>query len=200
MATLLKLGPSDHGRVLTLEEFTSGDYADGYRYELLDGRLEVSPVPNQPANWVQEWLSFTLKLYARGHPAIINHVSSAARVFVPRRPGLTVPEPDLAAYRDFPLDRPVNDVRWQDVSPLLVVEIISEEDADKDLVRNAGLYLQVPSIKEYWVFDARSDAEHPELIAHRRHGRRWRVGTVAGGSLYTTSLLPDFELTLNTRS
>ena len=35
MATVtLRLGPLDHGRRLTLEEFRAADSEDGYRYEL----------------------------------------------------------------------------------------------------------------------------------------------------------------------
>jgi Uma2 family endonuclease len=200
MATVSRIGPADHGRPLTLEEFTAGDYEEGYHYELIDGRLYVSPAPNQPENWVQEWLSFKLKLYAASHPDVINHVTSGARVFIPGRPGVTTPEPDLAAYRRFRLRRRIQDIRWQDVSPVLVAEILSADDPDKDLVRNADLYFQVPSVKEYWVLDARDDADYPRLRAHRRHGGRWRVLEVGPGAAYTTRLLPDFELVLDSRT
>jgi Uma2 family endonuclease len=200
MATILKIGPQDHGRPLTLEEFESADYDDGYEYELIDGKLIVSPLPNQPENWVQEWLSLQLKLYARDHPAVINHVTSGARVFVPGRRRVTTAEPDIAAYRRFPLHRGIRNIRWQDVSPVLVVEVLSADDPDKDLVRNATLYHRVPSIKEYWVLDTREDVEQPRLLAHRRHGRKWRALTVEGGEQYTTRLLPDFELLLDSRS
>jgi hypothetical protein len=45
-------------------------------------------------------------------------------------------------------------------------------DEYKDLVRNLDLYFQVPSIREYWVVDARDDPEQPTLIQHRRRGQR----------------------------
>jgi hypothetical protein len=50
MPTLLKLGPADEGRPLTLDEFFASDYQEGYRYELIDGRLSVLPQPNLPAS------------------------------------------------------------------------------------------------------------------------------------------------------
>ena len=40
-----KLGPADHGRAMTLDEFDDADYEPGYKYELIDGRLYVSPDP-----------------------------------------------------------------------------------------------------------------------------------------------------------
>src|SRR5687768_15664390 len=83
--------------------------------------------------------------YARSHPSVINYVTAKARVFVSGRRRTTCPEPDIAAYRDFPLaDLP--QVRWEDVSPMLVVEVLGGEDDQKDLVRNVALYLQVPTI------------------------------------------------------
>jgi Uma2 family endonuclease len=197
MSTILKLGPADHGRPLTLEEFEAGEYQGGYHYELINGRLSVSPVPDQPENSVEDWLFFQLKLYAHQRPEVINFVTVKARVFVPDRPDLTAPEPDISAYRDYPLARRFRDVRWQDVSPVLVVEVLSEDDPDKDLVRNVELYWQVPSIREYWTIDTRAGAEQPSLRVHRRHGQRWVKKDVAAGESYTTRLLPGFELVLD---
>src|SRR5207302_182190 len=143
------------GRPMSLEEFLAGDYQEGCHYELIDGKLYVSPLPNLPEDLVADWIYFKLKLYAREHPEVINHVTNKARIFVPGRADVTAPEPDLAAYRNFPKDYPFRSLRWQDVSPILVGEVLSAEDPDKDLVRNVELYLQVPTLKEYWVLDTR---------------------------------------------
>jgi Uma2 family endonuclease len=193
---MLKLGPADHGRRLTLEEFLGGDYALGHKYELIHGKLYVSPFPNQPENSVEDWLLGKLRDYTREYPEIVNHVRNKARVFVPGGADVSAPEPDISVYHDFPLERRFRDLRWEEVSPVLVVEILSEEDPDKDLVRNAELYHQVPSIKEYWVIDTRQSAEQPSLRVHRRHGKGWRIKDLTGGESYTTSLLPGFTLQL----
>ena len=58
------------------------------------------------------------------------------------------------------------------MSPILVVEVLFDADPYKDLVRNVDLYLQVPSIREYWLLDARYSADEPTLIVHRRRGKR----------------------------
>src|SRR5438128_1891311 len=117
MTTMVKLGPGDHGRPMTLDEFHAADATEGYQYELIDGKLYVSPLPDLPQNRVEEWIAFALRLYARAHPEVINYVSTKARVFVPGRPGVTNPEPDVTAYHTYPLDLPFEEVRWQDVSP-----------------------------------------------------------------------------------
>jgi Uma2 family endonuclease len=196
--TLLSLTPRDHGRPLTLEEFESASTQEGHRYELIHGKLAVSPLPQLSHECLRKWLERLLDRYAEGNPETINYVQSPARVFVPDTEETTAPEPDVAGYRDFPLDRPLAERRWQDVRPLFVIEILSEDTADKDLVRNRDLYLQVPSIREYWILDPRVSADRPSLVVYRRRGRQWqRPINVPAGGTYTTRLLPDFVLLLD---
>lgn len=199
MATMTKLGPAEHGEPLTLEEFETSDYERGYKYELIDGRLYVSPMPNVPENWVEQWIFGKLPFYSERHPAVTNYVTTKARVFVPGRRRTTCPEPDVTAFQDFPLEKPIRSIRWQDLRPMLAVEVLTGDDPDKDLVRNVDLYLQVPSIKEYWVIDAREDPEQPSLRVHRRHGSRWRIVDVAFGETYETRFLPGFSLLVDPR-
>jgi len=200
MATVLKIGPADHGRPMTLDEFQNGDYEEGYQYELIDGKLYVSPLPEASQHWVEKWLLRKVEGYSEEHPEVVNYVANKARVFVPGRRGVTNPEPDLAAFRDYPLHQPIRTMRWRNVSPILVGEVLSIDDPDKDLVRNVELYLQVPTIKEYWVFDTREDPEHPSMRAYRRHGGKWRVLDLSYGETYTTRLLPGFALKIDPRS
>jgi Uma2 family endonuclease len=79
------------------------------------------------------------------------------------------------------------------VSPILVAEVLSPDNADKDLVRNVELYWQVPSIQEYWLFDLREMTECP-LMVHRRQARRWKRILVAYDESYSTRILPGFAL------
>jgi Uma2 family endonuclease len=198
MRTQLYLTPADHGRPLTYDEFLRAGAQEGYRYELIDGRLCVSPIPNMPHEVLCKWLERLLDRYAEAHPEVINFVSSPARIFVPGRADVTAPEPDLAAYRDFPREVPLARLRWQDFSPVLVIEILSEDNEEKDWERNLELYLQVPSIREYWVLDPLADPDRPSLTVYRRRGARWQKPIrVAAGGRYTTPLLPDFTLVLD---
>jgi Uma2 family endonuclease len=197
----LYLTAADHGRRLSLEEFESADAREGFRYELIHGRLDVSPAPNFPHEDLLDWLRDELKAYAREHAEAINKVVGPARVFVPDiEEGVTAPEPDLACYHDFPLHLPKGTVNWRDISPLLVVEVVSPDNADKDLTRNVPLYLRVPTIREYWIVDPRESYECPTLTVYRRRGTRWqKVIQIEAGGTYTTRLLPDFSLVLDRR-
>ncbi len=62
-------------------------------------------------------------------------------------------------------------------------------------MRNVELYLEVPSIREYWIIDPRESADRPTLLVYRRRGPRWqRPITVPFGGVYTTRLLPGFSM------
>jgi Uma2 family endonuclease len=83
---------------------------------------------------------------------------------------------------------------------VLVVEVVSPDTADRDLVRNRRLYLRVPSIAEYWMLDTRASLDQPSLIVLRRSGSRWgRARVVPPGGTYTTPLLPGLELVVAPR-
>jgi Uma2 family endonuclease len=198
MATVTRIGPADHGRPMTLEDFQAAPSEEGYQYELIDGKLYVSPVPDLPEGRIEQWAFGKLFLYAMQRPDVINYVHPKSRIFVPVRLRTTCPEPDVSAYHDFPLQVDYREVRWQDVSPLVVVEVISVDDPGKDLVRNVELYLQVPSIREFWLFDSRENANTPDMLVYRRRGQRWQRPIEVGfGETYTTRLFPDFSLLLD---
>ncbi len=185
---------------MTLEAFDDSDFREGYKYELIDGRVYVTYLSELPEDMIEQWLFIKLLAYSALRPDIINHVANKARVFVHRRRRATVPEPDIAAYHDFPHRAPLSELRWRQLSPILVVEVLSRAHAKKDLVRNVELYLQVPSIKEYWVLDGRRNPERPSMRVFRRSRSEWRVRNVAFGDSYTTRLLPGFDLVIDPRS
>ena len=63
-ATLrVRLGPADHGRELTYDEFLAGDYVRGHNYELIEGRLYVSPAANYSHDWIRDHLDDVLRAY-----------------------------------------------------------------------------------------------------------------------------------------
>lgn len=199
MAKVSELGPLDHGRILTLEEYQCGRYREGFRYELIHGKLYVYPFPEVAHAFIESWLWMHLVDYSQEHPEVINYVMNKAVVIVPGSNGLTRPEPDITVYHDARLDDPYKGLNWSDVSPLLICEVMSLDDPDKDRVRNVELYWQVPSIREYWLVDITDDPEHPTMRVYRRSGRKWRITDLSYRDCYTTKLLPGFELVIDPR-
>ena len=200
MSTILKLGPKDHDRAYTQEELAGVHYEEGHRYEIIEGRLYVSPAANFPHDRVVNWIARLLDQYTTERPDVTNYATTHARIPVPNHPHLTVPEPDVAAFQDVVLDQPPEEFRWEDLRPLLVVEVGSEDDPDKDFVRNVRLYRLVPSIREYWVLDPRQGAFQVTMTVYRKRGARWQAPLqVLFGGTYTTRLLPGFRLTVDPR-
>jgi Uma2 family endonuclease len=190
-------GPADHGRAVTDAEIRGAHWIEGYHYEIIDGRVYVSPLPEPSHDNLAEWLAEPLRAYARAHPDVINVVKTRSRVFVPGRRRTTAPGPDVGAYRDFPYHVPLPRRRWQDVSPVLAAEIVSG-DVAKDLVRNVDLYERVPAIQEYWVMNQSIGPDDFFFRVYRRRGRKWQKPIDLGiGDTYTTRLLPGFSLLLN---
>ena len=199
-ATQLRLGPADHGRPLSLDEYESADYDPGFKYEIIDGRLYVSPAPNFAESVLETWLTRHLMIYSHAHPDVINYVAPKSRVFVHKRKKATVPEPDLAVYQGLDLSRAFRDIHWRDLGPVMVAEVLVEGDARKDLERNPDLYFDVPSVREYWVLDGRENPNRPTLIQHRRYGTRWVVREFPYGTVFATKILPEFALQINPRT
>ena len=200
MKTAIKtFGPGDHGCRIGDEEANAARYKEGYKYEIIEGRLFVSPVPNLPESRLDEWLRRKLEAYGERRPDVVNYVAGKARVFLPDRELTTCPEPDMAVYHNFPVDKPIGSLRWEDLSPVLVAEVLVDSDPFRDLVRNVGLYIQVPSIREYWVLDGSSDPDEPSLLVYRRRGSRWHTkgNEYPFCSTYSTPLLPGFSLLID---
>jgi len=196
IATRLKFSALDHGRGLTLQEFDDADRAPGFQYEIIEGRLYVSPEANVPEQLLEAWLRDKLVHYKALNPEIIGLVATKGRVFVSSREEATVPEPDLAIFAPFPR-RPFREHRWQDLDAFIVIEVLVDGDIAKDLQRNPKLYGRLKRIREYWVLNGSVSPDEPTLIVHTRSGRRWSVTHYPFGSTYATKLLPGFELAID---
>jgi Uma2 family endonuclease len=204
MPSLLKskrvyLTPADHGREIDPDEFERSTGDPDYHFEIIDGRVYVSPIADLPHDDLKVWLYGRLLEYRQSHPEVIDYVSPSSRTFVHARERATRPEPDIAAYADYPRHLPRRERRWQDIGPILVAEVISEGTAVKDLGRNVGLYIDVPTIREYWILDPRPDPDQPTLIVYRRRGHRWmKPITVPYCEVYETPrFLPGFRLVID---
>ena len=191
MLTSVRFGPKDHGCVVSDDELQVAEFRSGYDYEVIFGRLYVSPAPDFEHDWIEKHVFGQVFLYSREHPEVVAYVTDRARVFVPGPHKTTAPEPDLAIYAKLPASD------WRDAAPLIVGEVLRGEEVDKDLFRNVDLYLRVPSIQEYWVFDIRHDPKRPTLLVHRREHDHWNVLELGPDALYETPFLPGLKLAIS---
>jgi Uma2 family endonuclease len=201
MATMTKtrprFGPADHGRRVTDRVATTAEYVEGFNYEVIDGRLHVSPRQEVAESVLENWLYAVLMKYADRWSKVIGYLTPKARVFVPDAARTMAPEPDLTAYTTFPDYDTITS--WKQISPFLVVGILSENNVEKQLGRNPNLYLRVPSIQEYWVVNGAENPDEPSLIHYVRRGKRWAVTTHPFGATFTPKVLPGFSLVIDPR-
>jgi Uma2 family endonuclease len=181
------LGPDLAGIFLTPEEFDAVEEVDrDYRYQLIDGRLIVTPPPHQAVRGSNEELGRRLLDYRDLHPQ-----GSALDDTLPEQTVVT------GANR-----RRAGRVIWTGLGrrpdpqrdlPSIVAEWVSESKRDwqRDYVEKLQEYREL-GIGEYWIFDRfrrtltvyRGTKDAPEEILVRE------------GEVYRTGLLPGFELVL----
>jgi Uma2 family endonuclease len=186
---------------MTLEEYEQTIDEPGYRFELVQGRIDVSAEPELSHDDDAEWLADLLRDYRRKRPKIIGKISVHSRIYLPNLLAPTCLEPDIAVFRERTRSLPAARRKWKFINAILIIEILSPDTAKKDLVRNVELYLQVPSIREYWIVDSRQHLDRPKLIVYRRRGKRWQKPIeVPFGGTYETKLLPGFKLLVDPRA
>ena len=137
VTTPLRIGPADHGRTMTLEEFLDADVEEGYRYELARGVLEVNQVANDPHGDVVCNLYRGVARYDEQHPGVI-HSFGGGNEFQFIIPGLASGRnPDLGVVlRGAPRD-------WRGRRlPALAAEVVSRGSIDARLRR--------PSARNTW--------------------------------------------------
>ncbi|MDX2200648.1 MAG: Uma2 family endonuclease [Phycisphaerae bacterium] len=164
------IGPEHNLRRMRLSDFERADAVEGFRYELIEGVLEVSPAPGR----IGKFLAIKFRDILRDYQLKVGEDRSFSLVaWEPRlmisgvEDAATNPEPDVAAYV-CPVS-PTDD-SWQGVTPALVIEVVSPHDAPKDYVRNVRLYAMVDTILEYWVVDPTKGMPPRLAVFHRSAG------------------------------
>jgi Uma2 family endonuclease len=183
---VIKVGPADNGRRMTLEDFEQAEIQEGFLYELGRGRVVVSDVPNRRHLAQVDQIRQQLSVYRASHPKRIHAVAagSECKILIP---GLeSERHPDLAIYRSPPDD---DEHLWTTWIPDIVIEVVSPGSEHRDYFEKREEYL-VFAVREYWIVDA----DKEEVMVLRRMGGRWRERIVRAPEGCETRLLPGFSL------
>ncbi|MFO0889227.1 MAG: Uma2 family endonuclease [Isosphaeraceae bacterium] len=145
----IRIGPGSAGLPMTPEEFDAlppSRFARGYRYEVINGVLVVSPPQGPGERGPNDFLGYLLNQYREGQKegSIIDD---------------TLPEQTVAATDRRRADR----VIWTglgrkpdelDDVPSIVIEFVSQKrrDALRDYEEKRNEYLAA-GVKEYWIID-----------------------------------------------
>ena len=188
MATVgIRIGPADQGRRMTLEEFMEADEAEGYRYELARGVLEVTKVPNDPHWQIVSNLGRWIHRYWNEHPRLIQRVGGGGecQVWIPKLESGR--NPDYAIV----LKGTPKDARGRQ-PPSWVAEVVSPGGEERDYTEKREEYLAL-GIREYWIVD-------PELqrvtVLSRQEvdgSANWTERVFGGEEMIESPLLPGFR-------
>jgi len=180
-----RLGPADHGRRMTVEEFAEVEAEPGHRYELARGVLEVSDIPGESHAIIVFRLLVAFIDYHRSHPGLIFRAGGSTEF------RLDIPElasgrhPDAAvALRATPRGgrshRP----------PALAAEVVSRRGEHHDYVAKREEYLAY-GLQEYWIADPAA-AKVTVLI---RQGADWSESVYRGDAPVRSAVLPGVAVT-----
>jgi Uma2 family endonuclease len=180
------IGPADHGRRMSLDEFDTAIGREGKLYELSRGVIVVSDVPNPPHGDVLFAAREQFSTYRRATPGAIHRIYGGAECKLLIEGTESERHPDIAVYKH---PSPGDDSSvWSIWVPEIVIEVVSADSADRDYQEKPEDYLQF-GVKEYWVIDPLKQV----VVIHRRVRGRWKLQTLTAGQKYTTPWLPGFE-------
>ena len=187
LLTKTVVGPGDHGRRMSLDEFDTAEAVEGRIYELSRGEVVVTDVPNPPHARTVSTLRRQLTAYQFSSAGIIYDLLGGLECKLLIEPTQSERHPDLAVYKTAP---PAEDsTAWSLWVPEIVVEVVSPGSEDRDYREKAEDYFHT-GVKEYWIIDGGRGT----ITIHRRVSGRWQKRELKKTDRYTTHLLPGFEL------
>jgi Uma2 family endonuclease len=190
MATITRrIGPADHGRPMTLDEFGAADFAEGWHYDLARGVVQVTEVPDVAHAQIVDRIGDLFASYERDHPGVIVLTSGGGECRL-RLPGRQSDRrPDLAIYLS-PPPSPGGDP-WRRWIPQIVVEVVGPGSEDRDTIEKREEYL-LAGVTEYWILDPAR--RHMRVL--QRAGDVWKERIVSAEGAHRTHLLRGFVVRL----
>ena len=187
MATVrTRIGPADHGRKMTLEEFLEAEEEPGHRYELARGVLEVTEVSNDPHGQIVSNLEGAFHRYKDQNPGVIRRIGGSGefRLWVPEM--VSGRNPDVAIV----LHGTLKDGRGRR-RPSLVAEVVSEGGEDRDYRLKREEYWTF-GVREYWIIDL----SLRQILTLVRQDEAWVERTFRDEDIIASNLLPGFAGTV----
>lgn len=186
IAPKIVIGPADHGRRMTLDDFDTATGREGKLYELSRGVVVVSDVPNPPHGDVLFAVREQFSAHRLAVPGSIYRIYGGAESKLLIEGTESERHADIVIYKT--VTPGIDSSVWSIWIPEIVVEVVSAESAERDYHEKPEDYLQF-GVKEYWIVDPLKKV----VVIHRRVRGRWKLQTLTAGQKYTTPLLADFE-------
>jgi Uma2 family endonuclease len=181
----LRLGPRSAGQLLTPAEFDRARFQEGWRYELINGVLVVSPTPSRkerhPNSELWRWLANYQEQHPQGSSLDVNLVEEMIKTKQNRR------RADHAIWAGLGRDPEEGE------TPTIVAEFVSsgKVNQERDYVVKRAEYREI-GVREYWVIDR----FRRTLTVFRFEGETDQELVISEKQTYETPLLPGFVLPL----
>jgi Uma2 family endonuclease len=181
-----RIGPEDHGRRMTLDQFDHAVGREGYLYELTEGVIEVSEVPRPAHGKVVDELREELSAYRREHPDLIYAVHGPGEAKLLIDSTQAERHPDLSVYLTDPPD--TSEV-WSIWRPAIVVEVVSASSSKRDYEEKPRDYIEF-GVDEYWIVDPAKSV----VVQKTRWRGVWKTDVLKPGQKLTTRVLPGLKV------
>ncbi len=181
-----RVGPADHGRMMTLDEFEEADFEEGFRYELARGVLEVSEIPGELHAVIVWTLLSAIRDYQRDHSGVIYRAGGGSEYRFRLPVMQSGRHPDVAVtLRNTPRD-------WRGFRRAsMAFEVVSKGATarERDYVTKRAEYLAY-GLFEYWIVDP-----HEKIVTVLiRDGDAWREQVYRDDQLAPSLVLPGLAL------
>lgn len=166
---------------------------DTHRYELLHGRIVMTPPAGWPHGEVESALCAALRAFVRA--GRLGRVFGSSQGF--ELPSGEIVEPDVSFVSAERWDAapPPEEGKFLRVVPDLVVEILSTATASRDRGEKRAIY-ERDGVREYWLVDPRPRRVSVLALSGARFGapRTWDAEGAAESALLTGFRLPLEEI------
>lgn len=174
--------PAKRYRLADLLDFPT---EDGYRYEIIDGELIVTPAPARIHGIIASRIAYAITHYFQEHKPEWSLIAQPISLEWETEDVTYHCEPDISIF-DQSFDAVLEDTA---LLPVIVIEIVSPGNPENDYVRKVNAYADI-GIPEYWIVDSR----HRTItcLALTTTGRQRHYAKID-----SSQLLPETELVLD---
>lgn len=174
----------------TLESFLAHDDATDVRRELVNGELVEMPPESRRNDLLAKFL---IRIFETYFPVdtVSNQtwIAASGRLATARIPDITVVSEDCLALL---LNSPTNVVNHDMPAPILVVEIVSPGQENRDLdYHHKHTEYAARAISEYWIVDP--ELQHVTLCTW--NNGKYDNATYSGATAIRSAVIPHLELT-----
>lgn len=181
------LSHPEPGRIYTYEDYLELP-DDGKRYQIVDGKLYVSPAPRPRHQEILSNLHFMFRLWIEEGGSGIVYFAPFDVIFGER----DVVQPDLVWFSNEDRKRIGN--RGSEGAPTLAAEVLSDSTRRLDIIKKRRQFEEF-GVEEYWILDPAIDV----VQVLRRDGDALTKVTeleAGDGVALTSPLLPGLALDL----